>query len=348
MQGVAIGAGYFSQFHYEAWNRVVGVRLTALCDTDQEKAEARAREFNIPKVYTDVAEMLDTEQPDFLDIITPPATHLPFVRQAATRGIAVLCQKPLAPTWEEAVAVVETSEAHNIRLMVHENFRFQPWHRQVKQLLDIGTIGTLHAIAIRSRTGDGWQEDAYLNRQPYFRTMPRLLIYETGVHFLDLMRFYAGEVERVTAWLLRRNPAITGEDCAVLVAEMTKGTLISWNADRYAEPLTPDNPRLTFGDFLFEGSTGRITIATNGKIYHKPLGEPEREIDYSYFTDKGFGGDCVFATLTHFIHCLHTGKPFETEGRDYLHTLSALEAVYQSHMVKQPCRTKRVDNKPME
>ena len=52
--------------------------------------------------------------------------------------------------------------------------------------LDLGTIGRLHSISCRTRMGDGWQTDAYLARQPYFRTMPQLLVYETGVHFIDV------------------------------------------------------------------------------------------------------------------------------------------------------------------
>ncbi len=74
--------------------------------------------------------------------------------------------------------------------MVHDNFRFQPWHREFRRLLDAGAIGRLHSISCRTRMGDGWQPDAYLARQPYFRTMPQLLIYETGVHFIDVYRYH--------------------------------------------------------------------------------------------------------------------------------------------------------------
>jgi predicted dehydrogenase len=78
--------------------------------------------------------------------------------------------------------------------VVHENFRFQPWHREIKGLLEAGTVGTrLHSLTFRSRPGDGWGPGAYLNRQPYFRTMPRLLLHETGVPFIDTFRYLAGE-----------------------------------------------------------------------------------------------------------------------------------------------------------
>jgi predicted dehydrogenase len=335
LRGAAVGAGYFSQFHYDAWNRIEGAKLTALCDTDVAKARETAERYGIPHVYADPDEMLDAEQPDFLDIITPPATHLPLVEAAARRGVAVVCQKPLAPSLDEATTLVETTERRGIRLMVHENFRWQPWHRAIKTQLYDGAIGTLHAISIRSRTGDGWQKDAYLARQPYFRTMPRLLVYETGVHFLDLMRFFAGDFVRVMAWLTRRNPAISGEDSGLIIAEMTGGVRAVWDADRYAEPLTEDDPRYTFGEFLLEGDAGRIHLEPSGRLTVKRLGEAEKEIFYPR-ERHGFAGDCVHATLTHFITCLRSGAPFETDGRDYLITLSAQEAVYRSADEGQP------------
>ena len=102
--------------------------------------------------------------------------------------------------------------------MVHENFRFQPWHREIKRQITAGAIGDrLHSLTFRSRMGDGWGEKAYLPRQPYFRDYPRFLVFENGVHFIDTFRFLAGEITRVSAWLRRLNPVIQGEDCALVV-----------------------------------------------------------------------------------------------------------------------------------
>ena len=110
-RGVSVGAGYFSQFHYDAWARISDADLVALCDRDQSRAEAVAREFGVPKTYADVASMLDAEQPDFIDIITPPETHQSIVGLAAERGVHVLCQKALAPTFADAAAIVENAES---------------------------------------------------------------------------------------------------------------------------------------------------------------------------------------------------------------------------------------------
>ena len=127
-----------------------------------------------------------------MDIITPPAACPSGAgRLAAKHGVHILCQKALAPTMEEARAIVDIAASAGVRLMVHDNFRFQPWHREARKLLDAGAIGALQTISCRTRLGDGWGEQAYLSRQPYFRDMPRLLIFETGVHFIDVYRYLA-------------------------------------------------------------------------------------------------------------------------------------------------------------
>jgi predicted dehydrogenase len=213
--------------------------------------------------------------------------------------------------------------------MVHENFRFQPWHREIKRLLDAGAIGSrLHSLTFRSRPGDGWGADAYLGRQPYFRTMPRLLIYETGVHFIDTFRYLAGEVVRVSALLRRLNPVIAGEDCALLILEFAKGAVGVWDANRYNESNCPD-PRYTFGEFLVEADGGSIRLASDGALTVQRLGESEQRHEYVH-ESRGFSGDCVHAAQQHFVDRLRDGAPFETEGAEYLKTLAVVEAIYES------------------
>jgi predicted dehydrogenase len=335
LRGACVGAGYFSQFHYDAWGRIPEVEVVAACDLNPVRARAVCERHGIPRHYTDVGAMLAAERPDFLDVITPPLAHLDIVRTAAERGVPVICQKPLAPTYDEAVRLVDAARSAGVRLMVHENFRFQPWHREIKRLLAAGTIGPkLHSLTFRSRPGDGWGPDAYLGRQPYFRTMPRLLVFETGVHFIDTFRYLAGDVERVYAHLRKLNPVIAGEDCGLLVFEFAAGAVGTWDANRYNEP-NYDDPRYTFGEFLVEGDGGSIRLAPDGTLTVQPLGQPERRHDYEH-SRHGFSGDCVLATQRHFVERLLDGGPFETDGADYLTNLRIQEALYESARRRAP------------
>lgn len=331
LRGVAVGAGYFSRFQLDAWRRVPGVEIVALANREPEPARAAAAQFGIPRTYgwTELAAMLDAERPDFVDLITPPATHLELVRLAAARGIAVVCQKPLAPTWEECVALVAAARAGGIRFMVHENWRWQPWYREMKRQLEAGAIGELFSISVRTRLGDGWPADAYLARQPYFRTYPRLLVYETGVHFLDTFRFLGGEITSVYARLQRRNPAIAGEDAGQIVCGFASGATALLDLSRYNEAETAD-PRYTFGTVRLDGRAGHLELDLEGNLTLKQLGEPAVRLEYAH-ERRGFAGDSVLALQRHFIDRLRDGGAFESTGEDYLRTTALVEACYRSH-----------------
>ena len=97
-RGVAVGAGYFSHFQYEAWDRIPEVRITAICNRNAERAGAVMEKWRIPNHYTDYREMLEKEKPDALDIAVSMELHAAYARTAAEYGVAILCQKPMTPT----------------------------------------------------------------------------------------------------------------------------------------------------------------------------------------------------------------------------------------------------------
>lgn len=120
-KAVAVGAGYFSHFQYEAWERIPEVTVMAFCNRNAERAKPIIEKYGIERHYTDYREMLEKEKPDFVDIITPPPTHLQMCKIAADLDIHVICQKPLAPTFDEAKQIVDYTDKAGIRFMVHEN-----------------------------------------------------------------------------------------------------------------------------------------------------------------------------------------------------------------------------------
>lgn len=330
-----LGAGYFSHFQYNAWNRIPEVKIIGLANRNPARAAAAAERHHVPHVcaWADLDQTLDELKPDFVDIITPPETHLDLVKLIAPKGIHIICQKPVAPTEAESRAVVAEAARHNVRLMIHENWRWQPWYREIKHQLDAGVLGELYSISVRMRMGDGWPEDAYLARQPFFRDYPRLLIYETGVHFLDTFRFLGGEIDSIYARLQQRNPVIKGEDAGQLVCGFTSGATAILDASRYNEAETAD-PRYTFGTVRVDGSKGHIELNTEGGLTLKLLGQEPRLVDYVH-ERRDFAGDCVYLLQRNFVDCLLHNTPFESTGEDYLKTIALVEAAYRSHQSNQ-------------
>lgn len=129
-KAVAVGAGYFSYFQYEAWQRIPEVTVTAFCNRNADRARLITEKYGIEHHYTDYREMLENEKPDFVDIITPPPTHLEMCKVAADLGIHMICQKPLAPTFDEAKEIVEYSGQAGMMCRAVED-RFLEWRATV-------------------------------------------------------------------------------------------------------------------------------------------------------------------------------------------------------------------------
>ena len=326
------GAGYFASFHLDAWQRLQAqgaVVLAGIAEPDEQRRSAAMRDFGLAKGFSDVGAMLDALQPDILDIATPPHTHLPLVALAASRGIACISQKPLAPTYDEAVEVVATAERAGILLAVHENFRWMPWYLEMKRLLASGMLGTPHTISVRMRPGDGQGPDAYLGRQPYFQKMPRFWIHETAIHFVDTFRFLFGEVTTVGALLRRRNPAIAGEDSGYVTLAFGDGPTALIDGNRLNDHPAA-NTRLTMGEHWLEGSAGVLRLDGYGRLFWKPHGGPEAEHAYVW-EDTGFAGDCVYRQQKHVLERIGKGLAPVNTGREYLRNYAIEEAIYRSH-----------------
>lgn len=328
----AVGTGYFARNHYDAWNRLQSASLEALCDTDLVKADQCAKKYNVPRVFDDVAIMLDEIKPDILDIISPSKTHLDYVREAAKRGINVICQKPLAPTFEEARELIEIAESSGILLIIHENFRFMPWFRKTREAIDSGVLGDLHNLFFRFRPGDGQGTNAYLDRQPYFQKLKRFLIHETGVHFIDTFRYLCGDVSSVYAHLRKINPVIAGEDAGYVVFDFDGGASGVFDGSRVNDHVA-EYCRLTFGEMFLEGSKGVMRLDGYGRLWLKPHGENESEYQYEW-ENRNFSGDCVYSLLSHVMSHLENGDSIENTGSDYLANLYIEEAIYLSHQEK--------------
>jgi predicted dehydrogenase len=326
----SLGAGFFGRFHLDAWRRIPEAELVALCERDRDRATRTAAEFDIPATFDEVGAMLDAVRPDILDVATPPPTHLPVIEAAAARGVAIICQKPFCGGLDGARSAVEIAKRAGVPLVVHENFRFQPWYAEIKRHLDAGLLGDVYQASFRLRPGDGQGPDAYLGRQPYFRTMPRLLIHETAIHLIDVFRFLFGEARSVYAGLARLNPVIAGEDAGIVLLDHANGVRSLFDGNRLADN-SAKNPRLTMGEMAIEGSLGALRLDGDGGILHRARGaKVETALPYDW-ADLGPGGDSVRRFQNHVVRHMLDGTTPQNTGEAYLANLAIEEAIYLSH-----------------
>ncbi len=245
------------------------------------------------------------------------------------KRVPVICQKPFCRTQEEAGEAVVLSRKAGKFIAVHENFRFQPWYRKTRELLDEKALGQVYQITYRLRPGDGQGDDAYLARQPYFQKMPQLLIHETGVHWIDTFRYLFGNPTAVLADLRRLNPVIAGEDAGIVIFDLPNGVRGVLDGNRLVDHAA-DNTRRTMGEMLIEGSDATLRLSGQGELWlrrHGSMAETQVPCD---FVDTEFGGDCVFNLCAHVADHMLDGTGLENEASDYLVVQAAERAAYLS------------------
>ncbi|KUP93365.1 Gfo/Idh/MocA family protein [Tritonibacter horizontis] len=320
-----VGAGYFSRFHYDSWARMEGAIAVASCNRDITRAEATG----LP-AYNDLATMLEDVKPDLLDIILPPVAHADTIRTALAHGVThMICQKPFCTDLDEARKITAEAEAAGAVIVVHENFRFQPWYRTIKSALNEGLLGTLQQVTFRLRPGDGQGPDAYLDRQPYFQEMERFLIHETAVHWVDTFRYLLGNPTGVYADLRQVNPVIQGEDAGFVLFDHPNGVRALFDGNRHLDHAA-DNLRRTMGEAWFEGTEGSLTLHGDGSVRLRHFGSAATTPLLAADTWDGFGGDCVHALQAHVISGLLGADPLENTVRDYLTVIEIEQAIYAS------------------
>jgi predicted dehydrogenase len=315
------GAGMISWFHLTAWRKLgERVALVGICDPDSGRARRRAEEFGIAKIHADRDTML-AEPIDALDVASPRETHALWVEAAAERGIDVLCQKPLTPTLAEAQELARRVDA-KMRLMVHENWRFRPWYRELKNWIRAGELGDI-LVARMAMVNSGFLPDATGHRpafvrQPFMQHEKRLMLSEVLIHHLDVMRFLCGELRVVASRAARTLPDVAGETIASVLLETASGAPVEVTGTMAAAgypPRAPDRLEVvgTEASAIFEGNLLRL------------VGPRPRDIAYD--NDRGYQAS-FDGVIGHFVECLESGSPFETDPPDNLETLRLVEHAY--------------------
>jgi predicted dehydrogenase len=327
-----VGAGYFAAFHLEAW-RDLGAQVVALVDIDRTRRESLAERFGVSDTHADASGALDASAPTLVDVVLPPQAQHGAVRAALERGLPAICQKPFGDDLRDAEAMAALAARQHTPLVVHENFRFAPWFRECRRLVDAGFFGRLHGASFRLRPGDGQGPRAYLDRQPYFQRMPQLLVRETAVHFIDTFRYLLGEVRAVSARLRRLNPALAGEDAALISFEFDDERLAVFDGNRLNEHPAADQRR-TMGECWLEGEAGVMRLDGDARLWWKAHGRAEHEHLYEGAAGGSFRGPfggAVRALQAHVLAHLAHGAPLENSAADYLPNLHVQAAVYHAH-----------------
>lgn len=159
-----------------------------------------------------------------------------------------------------------------------------------------------------------------LGRQPYLVDFKRLLVFEVLIHHLDALRAILGEMTVTAARLDRMNPALQGEDVALIQLESDRGALIQIDANISAPghpPLPTDRLELLGEADTLIYDRDRITLLS------QPDAPSLHDLTANYQA-------CFTGAVTDFVHGLRSGQPFQTDRLDNLRTLRLMEQVYRT------------------
>lgn len=326
LKGLFIGAGFFSRNHLHAWTEVEGAEITAICDRDPARARTAAQEFGIAEWHTD-ASVLKSGDFDFVDICTTMDTHETLVGLAVEAGVPVIVQKPFASDIATCLRIEAKARAAGVRVMLHENFRFQKIFRRLREILDSGEIGdvTFGRLCWRNDI------DVYTN-QPYLLQTKRFMIMDVGIHMLDLARFLLGDAGAVGCFNQSVKEGLAGEDAATLLLRHDNAAVSIVDVS-YATHRNPNPFPQTLGEI--EGRLGTVQIL-EGQILRVHTREGQRDEiihpDGREWTSSPWTQiqDSVPRTQQHFIDALRSGTEFETSAQDSLKTYALAEAAYRS------------------
>lgn len=219
-----IGCGSIGRTHLAAY-RANGVAPVAVADADSVALDRAVREFG-GRGFIEADELIGRGIVDAISVCTPPASHRGIVERALRAEIAVLCEKPMATTVEDAEAMVASAEQTGVLLAVGFCHRFQPQIERMRDLTRSGELGTV--LMFRNRFAGHLREV----EKRWFSNGAIAgggVLFDTSVHSIDLFRYLVGEPVRVealmssTATLL--GPALDVEDTGVIVLRSESGTL---------------------------------------------------------------------------------------------------------------------------
>ncbi len=175
------GAGNYGHGLHTAYKNIENVEFIAISDPDESGRAKAVEEAGAKRSYADYRDMLDKESLDIVSVCPRWTTeHLDMVTACLEAGCSVYCEKPMTGSLAEGDRIVETAKQNGLKVAVAHQAVYLPATHTIKQMLNDGKIGTVHAIYAsgkQDRRGGG--EDMIV----------------LGTHLFNMMRFFVGDVE---------------------------------------------------------------------------------------------------------------------------------------------------------
>ena len=325
-----LGCGRIAKRHAELLGnaQIENAKLVAVCDKVEEKAKKIAEQFGVP-YFTDMDEMLNSEDIDVVSVLTESGYHAQHVIQVAKYKKHIVVEKPMALTLDDADAMIKACDEAGSKLFVVKQNRFNVPVVKTREALEAGRFGKLVLGTVRVR----WcRPQSYYDQDSWRGTWA----FDGGVltnqasHHVDLLEWMMGEVESVHAMSTRALANIEAEDTAIVNLRFKNGAL------GIIEATTAVRPKDLEGSLSILGETGTVEIGGFAVNQMKVWNFTEQQDDDAQVMEKysvnppnvyGFGHQAYYE---HVVDSIRNNKKHLVDGLQGRKSLELINAIYES------------------
>ncbi|MHC4251378.1 MAG: Gfo/Idh/MocA family protein [Planctomycetota bacterium] len=314
-----VGAGGIAQRHVEGLLQTDGAEVVAVADIERARAESTAAKCDA-RPAADMADILDLV--DAVYICTPPTLHAEQVAAAARAGKHIFCEKPIATTMADALAIARAVADGGVRMMMGFNMRFRPPLVKLKGIAASGELGEVITYWT-TRVGPGTPGAGNWRITPGLRCGMTI---ESVSHDIDLMRWICGEAVDVRGRVANSLTELDGYDdnmCAVMRLAGGGSAVfhVSWSSH---VGMNSRGIVGTKGTARLEGRSmwglSKLTVRHADADSAEVTEFPDEEAGYMAYRDEG----------RHFVECLRSGEPFLVTEADGVAALELSLAIHES------------------
>jgi len=327
-----IGAGgIVNTAHLPAY-QIAGFNVQGIFDTAVEKAKATAEKFSIPKVFSDLRQMIDdSPENGVFDVAVPGSQTIPVLKQLPD-GASVLLQKPMGENYKEAKQILQLVKKKKMLTAINFQLRYAPYILAAKKFINDGSLGELNDIEVNVNVYTPWHLWDFLIKSP------RVEILYHSIHYIDLIRNLLGNPRSVYSKTTKhpsmQQLASVRSNIIMDYGEMVAANILTNHCHNYGTPKQQSYIKI-------EGSKGAIKI-NFGALIDYPRGsadsfeyvllenehEPqwkEMNIEGSWFPHAFIGSMAQLMLAAEGS----TDKP-DNSAEDCIHTMACVEAAYLS------------------
>ena len=201
-----IGFGFMGRTHFRCWKALEDVEIAAVCEMNSQIAQGLKKEsgnieptgdavdLSAVNIYTDIDEMLDSEKLDAVSITLPTYLHAEFSIKVLSKGIHVLCEKPMALNVEDCKRMISEAESSGKILQIGHCIRFWPEYARAKEIIDSGKYGKVIAATFqRLGAAPTWSADNWLLNEKLSGSMAL----DLHIHDTDFVQYLFGMPDSV-------------------------------------------------------------------------------------------------------------------------------------------------------